>query len=141
MITAGFTTANLKNNLAVAKERIEDQVKNKLISAGEFFFDIRITNRNYQDRTGDLISSTGYAVGKDGVVIAERFEGTENGVLHGSKLAELQLQGKIGYSLVVVAGMNYAFFVESKGYDVLTGSQIETETELKQALDKARKIA
>lgn len=141
MITAGFNNQSLKANLATGKQIIEDRIKAELIVAGEFFFDVRVANKNYVDRTGDLISSTGYAVGKDGKVIAERFEGTENGVLKGSLLAEQLTHGRIGYSLVAVAGMNYAFAVETKGFNVIAGSASDTQTELRQALEKARKIA
>lgn len=81
----------------------------------------------FNDQTGNLRSSIGYMIFQDGVAVHDFFEavkggstGTETG-----KLLAGQIGGKYpeGIVLVVVAGMNYAVHVESKGKDVLTSAE------------------
>ena len=85
--------------------------------------------RGFTDRTGNLRSSIGYVVCKDGQPINLAFEavkGGHEGVHTGQRLA-MEIAGKHpeGYTLIVVAGMNYAAYVESKGRDVLTSAETE----------------
>jgi hypothetical protein len=80
----------------------------------------------FWDRTGNLRSAIGYAVIYDGKVQREEFEKVkdgEEGISAGKKLIEeLSRKYNKGMNLVVVAGMEYAAAVESKRYDVITGS-------------------
>lgn len=82
----------------------------------------------FKDQTDALRSSIGYAVFKDGTPISLTFEaGTgekaAEGVKTGENLAKQVGAMTEGYALVVVAGMNYAVHVESKGRDVLTSAE------------------
>ena len=82
----------------------------------------------FKDQTGALRSSIGYAVFKDGTPISLTFEagkgeGASEGVKTGESLAKQVGATTEGYALVVVAGMNYAVHVESKGRDVLTSAE------------------
>ncbi len=83
--------------------------------------------RGFHDQTGNLRSSIGYVVVKDGKPVNVSFgavKGGHAGVNEGQRLA-LQVGSRQtdGYALVVVAGMNYAVHVESKGRDVLTSAE------------------
>ena len=71
---------------------------------------------NYQDRTGNLRNSIGYLIQKDGVVIDTFFQAVGGGTL-GKDTGETYAKdvGKNypnGYALIVVAGMEYAGYVE-----------------------------
>ena len=91
----------------------------------------------YADQSGNLRSSIGFVIyyngekvstggfgggalfpNKEGVRGSGK-EGTEKG---GNVAEEIAEQFPKGFVLVVVAGMEYAAYVEAKGYDVLTGS-------------------
>lgn len=89
--------------------------------------------RGFKDRTGNLRSSIGYVVLVDGKPVNVAFaavKGGHAGVNEGQRLA-LQVGSKTeGYALVVVAGMNYAVHVESKGRDVLTSAEKFAEKEV-----------
>ena len=79
----------------------------------------------------NLRSSMGYVVCKDGQPLNLAFEAVKSGhegVNTGQRLA-LQVAKSYpdGYTLIVVAGMNYAVHVESKGRDVLTSAEKEAE--------------
>ena len=81
----------------------------------------------FNDQTGNLRSSIGYVVFVDGIEISSDFNEILNGsqgVLEGKTLAyKVGQENNEGLVLVVVAGMNYALAVESKGKDVLTSTE------------------
>lgn len=83
----------------------------------------------YKDDTGNLRSSIGYAVVHDGkTVMISDFEQVLDGRDGSDKgatiLENIVKTKKSGLWLVMVAGMNYASAVESKGYDVTTGASL-----------------
>lgn len=73
----------------------------------------------YLDDTTNLRNSIGYYVLKDGVIVRGRVEG--GGESQTAAMDVLNSVPKIrGYQLVGVAGMNYASYLESKGFNVIT---------------------
>ncbi len=89
----------------------------------------------FEDQTGNLRSSIGYVVIVNGdlkkleVTKAKKDE-RGAGVKRGKDLAkEFGERFSKGIVLVVFAGMEYAAAVESRGYDVITGS-VETQSAL-----------
>lgn len=79
----------------------------------------------YQDQTKNLRSSIGCVVYDDGQMVEEFFSGTGNGTSTGRKLAR-DVASKYDGQLVavIVAGMHYAVYVESKGFDVISGPML-----------------
>lgn len=98
------------------------------------------TNGDYMDQTGNLRSSIGYAVVKNGVVIHKsRFEQIKSGG-EGKKeglglISELINSSKSGIVLIVVAGMNYAAYVETSR-NVITSSELLAESLVPQLLNQ-----
>lgn len=91
-------------------------------------------NGNYIDHTGNLRNSIGYVLLCDGNIISSNFEervqstvvnkANGMGVLEGKKLADkLAKEFTKGYALIVVAGMNYAYYVETLNKDVLDSAE------------------
>lgn len=97
----------------------------------------------FEDQTGNLRSSIGYMVFKDGVAVHEGYNqvGTgSEGVMAGAELAKkVGSKYKNGISLVVTAGMNYALFVEAKGRDVLSSSEMFARQELPKMLNELKR--
>lgn len=82
----------------------------------------------YTDRTGNLRSSIGYVIYRNGVKLGEDFESHAasesgaKGVDTAKGLAESVAGEYEGQTVaVIVAGMNYAVYVESRGFDVISG--------------------
>jgi hypothetical protein len=104
----------------------------------------------YTDRTGALNSSTGFQLYKDGQLVDSMFEpaaggdgtrdgtGAETGIAAG-KSAASQRASELGARIcaVIVAGMPYAIYVESKGKDVLTGAEKQFPAILEKWLNDA----
>ncbi|HEY4207983.1 MAG TPA: hypothetical protein VGM31_14265 [Puia sp.] len=127
-ITPKFTIEDVRAALLDRANRIEAAAISRLQFVGEQFVTNARDNGAYHDRTGNLRSSVGYIILKDGEQINSNFqafpqadpkaEGAGVGVEHGqqeaARIAE-ELKGKYprGLILIGVAGMNYAAAVES----------------------------
>jgi hypothetical protein len=140
-LKADFKLADIEQYVLAQKDRAEKALIRTLEFAGErFVIDARI-NGDYQDQTGNLRSSIGYVIIKDGQQITDNFShagvGTDGstGTAMGSLIAEeVAAEFPKGINLICVAGMNYAAAVESKGYDVITGSSLEIKSVLQDLL-------
>lgn len=87
---------------------------------------------NYIDWTANLRSSIGYVVVMDGQIVgmsdfskvkgldSDGGEGSKKGKEYARSLASRFPQGA---ALIVVAGMDYASYVQRKGYDVLVSAE------------------
>lgn len=85
-------------------------------------------NGSYIDQTGNLRSSIGYAVLRNGIIVKKssftKVKQGQSGKLSGNQfIRELVNQNRTGLVLIVVAGMNYAAYVETK-LNVLTSSEL-----------------
>ena len=98
---------------------------------------------NYIDWTANLRSSIGYKVAVDGQIVStsgfqQVGQGSE-GSKGGQKLAdEIIAQHPRGIVLVVVAGMTYAKYVTSRGYDVIDSAEVLTDKMINEFVNKLR---
>lgn len=100
---------------------------------------------NWDDQTGNLRSSIGYMVTYKGKQVklggfestaapnGSGQEGTEEGkrVIKGLKGTNTD-----GFALVVVAGMNYAEYVQAKGRDVLASAELHARKRLPEMMER-----
>ncbi|MGJ1360612.1 hypothetical protein [Sphingobacterium spiritivorum] len=100
----------------------------------------KIRPDGYNDQTGQLRSSTGGLIYRDGKVLHEDFElspyGTDKapGLKEGREKAFAELRESSGWGITLVAGMEYASWVETRhGLSVL----IDAESEVDKSLDQA----
>lgn len=126
-----FSLNQVRNVLQQRIGEIENRTIQALQYAGEEFVNKARNIRTYVDDTGNLRSSIGYVILKDGQVIDRNFKvqgDGEDGVKAAwDKIDELAGDFPNGYVLIGVAGMSYAAAVESRGYDVITGSAPNSE--------------
>lgn len=94
----------------------------------------------YEDQTGNLRSSIGYAVLMNGQVIQSnsvyKIKNGDEGVSEGLQYLKERVRKarKKGVCLIVTAGMNYAEYVEAKGYVVLSSAELKAPVLVKQLL-------
>lgn len=87
------------------------------------------TGRKYTDQTGNLRSSTGYAIVYNGRIVKQsNFEkvkqtATEGAVTGKELIRQLASSYSDGLVLILVAGMDYAVYVEARGYNVLNSAE------------------
>ena len=143
-IKPNFTKDDVRKRFDAFLNEIEKKQIARLQRLGEMCLVEARTNKGYMMQTGALLSSTGYEVFVDGVAIHTQFDAAsgaesnaaETGIKSGQSIAESIGKGTKGIALVVVAGMNYAAYVEAKGYNVLSSAEHLAERELPRMLEK-----
>lgn len=129
--------------MSMAQEEIENAMTQAFAYAGEYAVaGIRMGSMSkWNDQTGNLRSSVGYSVVKRGHVVIESefdtvkrgFDGSETG----KRLIE-QLAAEYSsypYVLIIVAGMDYAVYVEAiDNKVVLAGGQLWVESNIAKIL-------
>lgn len=101
-----------------AKQNIETQIL-VFNYIGQTFINEARDGGNYKDRTGNLRSSIGYAVINNGNIENSKFYGEQKGTSSAMTLIN-EVMNTQGIELIVTAGMEYAKYVEAKGYNVLS---------------------
>lgn len=124
-------TTRREINDAVA-ERLERMIQARIYAlkvVGEKVVNEARLHHSYTDQTGNLTSSIGYVVVRDGNIVGgssfEVFKDGNEGAKQGRAFAE-QLAGKYfnGLVLIVVAGKEYAKYVSARGYNVLESAEL-----------------
>ena len=122
---------------AKAKLRV---IANVLCYVGEQCITEARNGGTYEDQTGNLRSSIGYAVLMNGQVIqsdsVDKIKNGDEGVSEGLQYLQERVRkaSKKGVCLIVTAGMNYAEYVEAKGYVVLLYAELKAPVLVKQLL-------
>ena len=128
----GFRQGDIDGKINRFTVSIDQRIIWTLAMVGEKFVNDARTIRTYKDQTGNLRSSIGYIIARDGNIIQENIEGKSEGRAQAKETTnEVLRENSKGFVLIVVAGMEYAAAVESKGYDVITGSVPATKALLK----------
>lgn len=145
--TPKFTVDQLAKMISVKFEKAETIILAYLQRVGEQFVKDARINGGYTDRTSNLRNSIGYIILKNGEQLFSNFERVKpisgetdkDGLIEARNYAEGLIPNfPNGLVLIVVAGMDYAAAVESKGYDVLTASSKIAKQTLKQAIKTVR---
>lgn len=138
-----FTQAQIKARIDNFIQVIEKRQILRLTYLGEQCVAMARLSGDYMDQTGNLRSSVGYVLFKNGVALNLSF----NKVGSGSKGTSIGMATAIkagakykeGLCLVVVAGMNYALSVESRGRDVLTSTELFAKLEMPKMLAELKR--
>lgn len=119
----------------IAKEinRAENEILKKLSFIGENAVNDARRNGSYIDNTGNLRSSIGYTILKNGETVrTSSFDRVKQEASKAKRestklLDELRTKFNTGFVLIVVAGMDYAVTVEARGRNVLSSSKLLAE--------------
>lgn len=137
-----FSASDMQKITSRMETEMNAAILAQLIKVGERSIEIvRLKSKSeggYNDDTGNLRSGTGFIIHKDGQVRHTDFKASgkgtdkQTGLNEGLKSA-LSILRDAGWGIFMVSGMEYAGWVENKGYDVLAGAT----TGLEQALQLA----
>lgn len=148
-LTAKFNKAEVRLSIEKHLSKLDEFIFRELTYVGQEFVRNARINASFKDQTGALRSSIGYVIFKDGQIIDENFEASENGndiekkkeaVSNAKRYASEIVEIQSGFALVVVAGQTYAASVESKGFDVLTLSSFKAEESIKISVERIKEI-
>ena len=137
----------LQQKLNEKREQLIKALNVRLMQLAEEAVTYSKDNKGYQDRTANLKNSISFALYLDGEIVvskigaipkAEEVVGGQDTV--GEALQNYaQQEGVIapkGYSLIIVAGMNYGKYVEDKGYNVLHLTKYYLRSEMKKIFEE-----
>lgn len=131
----GFLDQKIQNVIRIMRVVGEDAVNEARSYAKD---------NDWQDVTGNLRSSIGYVISLNGKTIDAAFDADiqgpqpkpKDGRKVGRELAIDISRGLPELALVIVAGMNYAVAVESRGRNVLTSAEIKAKLDLQKFLNQ-----
>lgn len=143
-IKAQHNFGDILKNHAIFLENVHVSLVEALTRTAQEITNLAKMTDTYTDRTNNLRSSIGYVLYKDGQKVGASFEkagtGTEGtgseGIDKGEEFADdVANKYPSGYVVVLVAGMEYAAYVEAKNFDVITGATMQFENVLKDNLE------
>lgn len=138
----------LQKKLNERRKQILNFLDTRLLQLAEEAVAYSMAVKGYKDRTANLKNSISFALYFDGRLITARagkipkpdeVEEGQQGVDNALE-AYAKQDGVVapkGYSLVIVAGMNYGKYVEDKGYNVLYLTRYYLRDEMKKVLQEA----
>lgn len=137
----------LQQKLNEKREQLIKALNVRLMQLAEEAVTYSKDNKGYQDRTANLKNSISFALYLDGEIVvskigaipkAEEVVGGQDAV--GEALQNYAQQDSVvapkGYSLIIVAGMNYGKYVEDKGYNVLHLTKYYLRSEMKKIFEE-----
>ncbi|MDH6308038.1 hypothetical protein M2451_002557 [Dysgonomonas sp. PFB1-18] len=135
-----YTSGKGKISSAVMafQKRLETATVYLLKYLGESLVKYAKEQHNYTDQSGNLTNSMGYVIVQNSTPIHfgglnQPGEGADAGLKVAMKLAA---ETPSSFSLIIVAGMNYAAYVEAKGYNVILPAELKAKAEFPAAMSK-----
>ena len=116
MINIKVDYSGIDEEMRKAEKQLYAEVINTLTNIGEMYISEARTNGNYTDQTGNLRNAHSYIVYHNGERVAGCIGRPET-----LRMFE-QLKKHEGWQFMVGDGMDYASYVESRGYDVCTSA-------------------
>lgn len=96
-------------------------------------------DRGYQDQTGNLKNSIGYVIIHNGVIVDSALGRWAPGSISQQVVDEHKSKYPTGWVLIVVAGMNYASYVEARHNKVvLSTAELFAESEMPRMMKELR---
>lgn len=115
------------------KEEIESEKRKialRLSRIGEEYINEAKESGSYQDRTTNLRNSNSYRVYIDGIVAHESVGRPETNAMID------KMKVDTGIQLVVGSGMEYASYVEGKGFNVVSSGFLLVENKIRELFNK-----
>lgn len=115
------------------QEIIHSEIKEALTEAGKTGVQYAKENGEYKNHTHNLRSGPGYGVVIDGNLDLMEVP-SEAGHEEAKEKTENTIKNALfpGTGIIIADGMEYASYVEKKGYDVLSGAALHIEKKLQE---------
>lgn len=119
----------IMRHLREKQKRAKESIYLRLAYVGEAALTEARSNHKYKDQTGNLASSVGYAIIDNGRIIRQstfqQVKSGSEGMAKGKQyLNQIIAQNSRGIVFIMVAGMNYASYVENMTLNVLDSAEV-----------------
>ena len=118
------------SELQQAAKRYDKEVVKALVEVGKRAVETARHTKTFEDKTGNLTASIGYGVIHNGTLVyTGGFDDSKDGGEIGRNVLSQSAadMSNIPYAVILVAGMEYATYVNRKGFAVLDGAQIQID--------------
>lgn len=118
-------------------ERMDSTIITQLQKLGEELVKYAKENHTYKDKSGNLTNSIGYIVVRNNEIVYTG--GAKPGVCMDAAMNtanKMLNEIQSTYSLIIVGGMNYAAYVEAKGYNVILPAELKAKKDFPTAMNK-----
>ena len=133
-----FGNGVIAARVAAFQEKLDKAVLLSLHDLGEDLVKYAKDNHTYTDQTDNLTNSIGYAVVRNKEIVSHG--GLNQPGISGESALQAALKmaqsTQSTYSLIIVAGMNYAVYVEAKGYNVILPAELKAKKDFPAAMAK-----
>ena len=142
-IEATFGAGSIADRVAAFQKRLEAATIYMLKYMGESLITYAKEQRSYTDQSGNLTNSIGYVIVQSGDPIhyggfIQPGDGADAGLKVALKMAK---NAPNSFSLIILAGMNYAACVEAKGYNVILPAELKAKKDFPAAISKLKEQA
>lgn len=135
-ITKSFSNGVIKNAVSAFKKKVDNETLFLLQSLGENLVKYARERHNYTDRSGHLTNSIGYVVVYKSQIVYSGINTNmplaQKGALDTAMAMANRLKDE--WALIIVAGMNYAAYVEAKGYNVILPAELRAKSDFPAAI-------
>ncbi len=137
-----FGKGKITSAVATYQQRVERAAIYAFKYLAEGLVSYAKEKRTYTDQTGNLTNSIGYVITLNnkieymGGFVGSGDKGAEKGMQLADEIAKKD--GK-GISIIIVAGMNYAAYVEAKGYNVILPAELKAMSDFPATIEKLKK--
>jgi hypothetical protein len=133
----------ISQKTALFQQRLEQATLFLLKSLGEDLAKYAKDKHNYTDRTGNLTNSISYAIVRNKKMVYYSGSNQPNEGTEASLKIALKMANDLpdAFSLIIVAGMNYAAYVEAKGYNVILPAELKAKKDFPAAMKKLKEKA
>lgn len=138
-----FPKGSVRAKVQEFQKRLEAATLFLLKYMGEDLAKYAKEQHNYTDQTGNLTNSIGYAVVRNGKIVDYGGEiQPGEGAAEGLKIAQkMATNASSTFSLLIVAGMNYAAYVEARGYNVILPAELKARKDMPSYMSKLQDLA
>lgn len=141
-ITPTFPNGHVRKQVMAHSDRIVAAAIYAMKVLAEELVIYAKNNRNYIDQTGNLTNSIGYVITYKGKVVSQggfTGSGEEISAQIGLSLAnEIASETQNDFAVIIVAGMNYAAYVEAKGYNVILPAELKARIDFPTMIQRLR---
>lgn len=137
-ITKQFDDGMIQARVQKFQENLENAVLFVLKYLGESLVKYARDNHNYTDQTGNLTNSISYAIVRNSKIVYSDEQTQPGEGAEAAKAVAIKYASTLpnSFSLIIVAGMNYAAYVESKGYNVILPAELKAKTEVPRMMNR-----
>lgn len=141
-ISPDFKDGTVSAQVQAFRQNLERAVLTLLKYLGEDLVRYARDNHNYTDRTGNLTSSIGYVITREGRIVFDGIASSGDSRESALRVArQMAAESGQSYTLIIVAGMSYASYVEAKGYNVILPAELKAKKDFPAAMERLTEIA